>query len=106
MSERAGCMVIDADGHVIERPEMWTEYVEGSLYFASNLNVDLASRSGLLPKKPADRFQGALKAIAPAQGGLRAGWRRLHETRARPLVAPARSGRDRLTDRRAALRLP
>ncbi|MCZ6492679.1 MAG: hypothetical protein O6933_01225 [Planctomycetota bacterium] len=28
MSERASCMVIDADGHVIERPEMWTEYVE------------------------------------------------------------------------------
>lgn len=28
MSERTGCTVIDADGHVIERPEMWSEYVE------------------------------------------------------------------------------
>jgi predicted TIM-barrel fold metal-dependent hydrolase len=28
MSERAGCLVVDSDGHVIERPEMWAEYVE------------------------------------------------------------------------------
>ena len=28
MSERTGCLVIDADGHVIERPDMWAEYVE------------------------------------------------------------------------------
>ncbi len=28
MSERAGCLVVDADGHVIERAEMWAEYVE------------------------------------------------------------------------------
>ena len=28
MGKRAGCLVIDADGHVIERPEMWTRYVD------------------------------------------------------------------------------
>ena len=28
MSERTGCLVVDADGHVIERPEMWAQYVE------------------------------------------------------------------------------
>ena len=28
MSERTGCLVVDADGHVIERPEMWADYLE------------------------------------------------------------------------------
>ena len=28
MGDRAGCLVIDADGHVIERAEMWAKYVE------------------------------------------------------------------------------
>ena len=28
MSERTGYLVVDADGHVIERPEMWADYVE------------------------------------------------------------------------------
>ena len=28
MSQRLGHIVVDADSHVIERPEMWAEYVE------------------------------------------------------------------------------
>ncbi len=51
MSERVGCKVVDADGHVIERPEMWTEYVEPAYRdraprFVQDENGGLAQRIG------------------------------------------------------------
>ena len=51
MGDKAGCLVIDADGHVIERPEMWAEYVEAehrerAPRFVQDENGGVAQRIG------------------------------------------------------------
>ena len=51
MGDRAGCLVIDADGHVIERPGAWAKYVEAeyrdcALRFVPDENGALAQRIG------------------------------------------------------------
>ena len=48
MSKRGGCPVIDADGHVLELPTIWPEYLEPAFRErAPRFGLDESGRAGI-----------------------------------------------------------
>ena len=79
MGERTGYPVVDADGHVIERPDLWAEYVEPEYRdraprFVREERGGMAQRigdglTGRLAVEMRERSQVGIEGVARRTGG-------------------------------------